>query len=162
MRISKCLIAVLGCVLPAMPFVLAQEPEKSNQTGETSVCTISQSPDRYSGKLIHVEARVESDGREWTVLTDKACQYGGMTLDRTGNFRGQKELEKALYSKPPGTRYLMITGVFIGKFEWRPNQVPSRILHLKKLLQLKVSPIAVPDSDSLQDQPDHTGPSKPQ
>jgi hypothetical protein len=86
-------------------------------------------------------ARVESDGIEWTVLTDKACKYGGMALDRTGRYRGSKNLERALYSNPPGTEHLMITGVFIGRFEWRPNQVPSRILHLKKLLELKVSPI---------------------
>lgn len=153
MRISKCLIAVLGCVLPVMPFASAQEPAKADQTGETSVCTISQSPDRYNGKLIRVAARVESDGKENTVLTDKACQYGGMDLDRTRKFRGQKELEKALYSKPPGTRYLMITGMFIGEFEWRPNQVPSRILHLKKVLDLKVSQIPVSDSGSLPSDP---------
>src|ERR1019366_4572068 len=140
MRFVKCMIAVLGSVLLVMPSVLAQEPVKAEQAAETSVCTISQSPEQYNGRLIRVVARVESDGREWTVLTDKACQYGGMALDRTGKFRGQKELEKALYSKPPGTRYLMITGMFIGKFEWRPNQVPSRILHLKTLLDLKVSP----------------------
>ena len=162
MRTSKCLIAVFGCVLPVLPFVSAQEPVKADQTGETSVCTISQSPDRYNGKLIRVAARVESDGIENTGLTDKACQYGGMALDRTGKFRGQKELEKALYSKPPGTEHLMITGVFIGRFEWRPNQVPSRILHLKKLLDLKVSPIAVPDSDGLQHESDHADPPKPQ
>ena len=161
MRISKCLIAVLGCVLPVLPFVSAQELVKTDKTGETSVCTISQSPDQYNGKLIRVAARVESDGQEWTVLTDKACQYGGMALDRTGKFRGQKELEKALYSKPPGTRYLMITGIFIGKFEWRPNQVPSRILHLKKLLDLRVSPIIpVQDSDSLQHESGHADPPK--
>lgn len=153
MRNSKCLIAVFGCVSFVMPFALAQEPVKADKTGETSVCTISQSPDRYNGKLIRVIARVESDGQEWTVLTDKACKYGGMALDRTGRFRGQKELEKALYSKPPGTEYLMITGVFIGRFEWRPNQVPSRILHLKKLLDLKVSPISDPDSDSMPSDP---------
>jgi len=162
MRNSKCLIAILGCVSFVMPFALAQEPVKADKTGETSVCTISQSPDRYNGKLIRVAARVESDGKENTVLTDNACQYGGMDLDRTKRYRGQKELEKALYSKPPGTRYLMITGIFIGVFEWRPNQVPSRILHLKKVLDLKVSPIAVPDSDSLQNELDYADPPKQQ
>jgi hypothetical protein len=160
LKTTKCLSAILGCVLPMLPFISAQEPVKADQTGETSVCTISQSPERYNGKLIRVVARVESDGIENTGLTDKACRNGGMAIDRTGRFRGQKELEKALYSKPPGTRYLMITGVFIGRFEWRPNEVPSRILHLKKLLDLKVSPIAVPDSDSLQHESDDVNPPK--
>jgi hypothetical protein len=154
------LIAVLGFASSVMRFAFAQEPGKTDKTWETSVCAISQSPDRYNGELIRVMARVESDGQEWTVLTDKACQYGGMALDRTGRFSGQKDLENALYSKPPGTRYLMITGVFIGKFEWCPNQVPSRILHVTKLLDLKVSDI--PTSRISQRDPRPPHPTKPQ
>jgi hypothetical protein len=154
-RLTKSVIVILVCISSVTLFAAAPKTVKADQTGDTSVCSISQSPDRYNGKLIRVVARVESDGREWTVLTDKACKYSGMALDRTGRFRGQKELENALYSKPPGTRYLMITGIFIGKFEWRPNQVPSRILHLKKVLDLKVSQIPVSDSGSLLDQSGH-------
>ena len=64
--------------------------------------------------------------------------------------------------KPPALPGVisLITGVFIGKFEWRPNQVPSRILHLKKVLDLKVTEI--PPSDSLKHEPGHADPPKPE
>jgi hypothetical protein len=82
-----------------------------------------------------------------------------MALDRTDKFRGQNDLENALSSKPPGTSDLMITGIFIGKFEWRPNQVPSRMLHLKKFLNLRVSEIPAPGS--LQHEAGHADLPKP-
>ena len=100
---------------------------------------ISRTPGRFNGKTVRVSAHVESDGIEKTVLTDSACQYGGMALDRSAKFKGQDMLANALSWKSPGTVDKTITGVFIGKFEWRPNQVPSRILHLKEVIDLKVS-----------------------
>jgi hypothetical protein len=81
---------------------------------------------------------------EHTVLTDTACEGGGMALDTSGPFKGQDELLNALAWRSPGTLDKTITGVFVGKFDWRPKQTPSRILHLKEVLDLKVSPI--PDS----------------
>ena len=54
----------------------------------------------------------------------------------------------------------MITGVFIGRFEWRPGQIPSRILHLKKVLDLKVSEI--PPAESLRHESGQADRPKPQ
>jgi len=134
---ARTIIAVI-CILSLIHSALAQTRVQAGHVVETTVCAISRTPDHFNGKIVRLAARLESDGMDWTVLTDKDCKYGGMAIDMSGKFSGSDDLANALSSKSPGTIDKTITGVFIGRFEWRPNQVPARILHLKELHELKV------------------------
>jgi hypothetical protein len=134
MRIRMFFVSVV-LVLMA-PFAVAQQ---KSEMRTATVCAIARAPARFNRLLVRIPAHIESDSFEHTDLVDRACESAGISLDSSAQFKGQDELEKAIHSPWPGTIDKDISGVFIGKFEWRPAEREKLILVLRGFEKLKVT-----------------------
>ena len=105
-----------------------------------TVCDLVGHPDKYNGKLVQVEAAVESDGIERTVLTDEACPTSGVAPSFPAKIRGEQHvilLQQAIFAGQPGTMGKRISATFVGTFDIRPHDVPRWVLHVKAVLDVQ-------------------------
>jgi hypothetical protein len=98
--------------------------------------------------MIVVAGRYESDGRERKLVIDEACSDVGIALSMPERFPGDQDLARALASGRPGTRDKNIRATFIGRFEWRPDDLPKRVLILKEIRDVSASAPDQPVSQS--------------
>jgi hypothetical protein len=115
---------------------------QQNQPIKVSVCDLVDSPKKFNGKYVRVQAQVSSDGIERTNLKDDSCQKG-VALWIPQEVRKDPnvaELEDALYRRrSPGTMGKKIDGIFEGRFEWRPKEKPrTHVFVLKCVSNLKL------------------------
>jgi hypothetical protein len=106
---------------------------------ELTVCSVSANPEHFSGKIITVSGRLESDGIERTTLMDEGCEGTGIAISAPTHFKGEAGLTKAFEKGHPGTLDKRIAGTLVGKFEWHPQAVsPKRLLVLKEARNISV------------------------
>jgi hypothetical protein len=131
---SFLLVGICGLSL-TNSFINGQERKAAL---EPTVCSIAATPGRFDGKIVSVFGQIESDGIERTVLTDSGCVNLGIAISAPAHFKGEAEFTKALDTGHPGTLDKKITGTFVGKFVWKPREVPKRILELKEVRNLSI------------------------
>ncbi len=136
MHRMKCfpLVGICGLSLTSS-FINAQDTKAAP---EPTVCSIAATPGRFDGKIVSVFGQIESDGIERTVLTDSGCLNLGIVISAPAHFKGEAEFIKALETGHPGTLDKKITGTLVGKFVWRPREVPKRIIELKEVRKLSI------------------------
>jgi len=133
MRFQWAAASTLGVLLSTFP--MAPQGRKAETT---TVCAISREPAKFNSQWVRIPAHTESDSFEHTDIVDRACEEAGIELDYSSNFKGRKELEKAIHSPSPGTVDKDISGVFIGKFQWHATERARLILILNGVENLKV------------------------
>jgi hypothetical protein len=115
-------ILVLACAAPA------QAPLNAIRT---TVCAVVASPRTYSGKVISITGRVESDGTHGSMVVDDRCIELGIGLTAHNRYRGEETLASALGRRYPGTIDKTINAIVIGTFKWNPKEDPPRVLVLE-------------------------------
>ena len=61
---------------------------------ELTVCSVSANPEHFSGKIITVSGRLESDGIERTTLMDEGCEGTGIAISAPTHFKGKRGSRK--------------------------------------------------------------------
>ena len=105
----------------------------------TNVCQLVNRPDAFNGKRVQFHARADSDGIEHTTLTEGHCRYGIAPIDGADDDAGVQAFEQAIFTKPYGTAFKKVTGIFSGRFEFHPGAVPRFVLRLEHVSELRVS-----------------------
>jgi len=109
----------------------------------TAVCAITMQPRLYRGKLVSFQAEFWSDGIEHSVLVDPWCKHG-LGPNWTGSPKGEEAFDKALRTGGPGTLDKTITATWIGRFAWHPGQIPTWVLKVIEIKDLKLDYIPPP------------------
>lgn len=113
----------------------------SGRVLSTSVCELVSVPRKFHDRIIRVSAEVNSDGIERTVIFSDKCPDKGVSLivpPKVAGTGGAIALRNAIYSGRPGTTGKHISATFTGRFLWRPKEVPSRMLVLQDVKNIKV------------------------
>ena len=138
----------LGC--PHDPPRIPMSPPPLQQQPETDVCSLLQNPSAFTGRMVRLQAFVDSDLIESTMLTQDGCR-GGVALDtgKSGN-RPVALIEDADYQQYSRLRLKFlelsdtqqrVQGVFEGLFILRQNASPAGILYLHKVSDLQIKPV---------------------
>jgi len=112
--------------------------------GDTTICALAEHPEEFDGKFVRVHGVVQSDGLENTGLADGNCKGKGVALwvshESERGDRTVLALEEAIMRLGfPGTsENKRISGTFFGKFESRRSALPSRLLRLERLSELRI------------------------
>jgi hypothetical protein len=91
----------------------------------TTVCEITQHPERFIGQRVSLDASVESDGIERSVLVDdrdKKCKRGLVPTTDPNSKKSEAANElliQAIFNGHPGTIDKKITGHFVGVVSMR-------------------------------------------
>ena len=123
MRICSILLLAVAIIAPSV----------GSQKTKLSVCSISAHPARFAGKIVVLSSQLNSDGIERENLTDKDCDDVGIAILAPNHFKGEAEFVKALQTGHPGTLDKTISGTFVGKFIWRPHDIPKWSLILREV-----------------------------
>jgi hypothetical protein len=108
----------------------------------TSICAVVAHPEGFHNKTVAVHGWLSSDGREHTVIVDKACRERGFALLIPAGKQTDADvmlLWDAVYAGQPGTIDKEIQALFVGTFLWSPTRVPSRTLTLQAVSDLRTS-----------------------
>jgi hypothetical protein len=130
---ARTLLLVLLCAGCATPGALLSNSKSSSTAAQfVGLCDVVAIPDYYHQRTIGLKARVNSDGREYTMLVDDRCEGVGIALIVRAAARGDagvKRFYEVLYrSGEPGTVEKEVSASFIGVFLSTPDRVPSRSL----------------------------------
>ena len=125
-------IGIIACSLQSLA-------ETGSRTITSTVCAICANPKAFSGKVISVTGEYNSDGMHGSVLTDPKCDAVGIAIWAPAHFKGDDEFRKAVQQGSPGTLDKKVTGTFVGRFIWHPQDMPKRILELTEVRNLSVT-----------------------
>lgn len=120
------------------------------QQAEVDLCSLMRDPSAFTGHMVRLQAFVDSDLIERTLLTQDGCQ-GGIALNtsKAGN-PPVALIEDADYRQYSKLRLKFLTlsdkqtrlqGIFEGLFIFRPNVSPAGILYLHKVSELQIKPV---------------------
>lgn len=118
---------------------LQSSGETGDRTITATVCAISADPKTFAGKVVSVSGEYNSDGMHGSVLTDPKCDAVGIAIKAPAHFKGDDDFRKAVQQGSPGTLDKKVTGTFIGRFIWHPQDMPKRILELEEVRDLSVT-----------------------
>lgn len=125
-------IGIVACTLQSLG-------QTSGPTITATVCAICADPKAFAGKLVTVSGEYNSDGIERAVVTDPRCHDVGIAIRTPRHFRGEAAFLKTLQQGSPGTLDKKVTGTFIGRFIWHPQDIPKRTLELDEVRDLSVT-----------------------
>jgi hypothetical protein len=112
---------------------------------DTSICELVDHPRAFSGKVVRIQAQYESDGIEYSTLSDPTCaDFGVKPAGELDSSVGSK-LSDVLRRGCAGTTDKRITATWIGVFHWNPKNLPGtgkvpRWLDVRGIEQLRVQP----------------------
>jgi hypothetical protein len=148
MRRSVIPCAVLVALI-SVPPCFADDGNQSAMTSgaivNTSICELVADPQRFSGKIVEVQAQYESDGIHSRVLVDPKCPGGILPSGQAHDPLVGSSLLEALQHGCPGTRDKQIVATWIGEYHWEPENKPGsgkapRWLDVQKIENLEVKP----------------------
>jgi hypothetical protein len=105
----------------------------------TIICDVLRTPDLFAEKCVQLQGRFLSDGLEHSVIVDESC--GKMGLEPWATDKITERLDEVIWQpgSGPGTFDRRITGLFIGRFVWRPHATCDvRVLEISEVNGLKV------------------------
>ena len=141
---ASCIVRIMCVLFLATLVVLPKFTQGSvGSTTNTTICDTISNPDKFNNKIVRIRSAVKSDGIERTVLVDESCKQGGVSLwvpQKIMRDSTVAELQDAIYRRGrPGTIGKEISGIFVGRFRWRPHDAPpTRTLVLMSVSDLKV------------------------
>ncbi|HEX6159926.1 MAG TPA: hypothetical protein VF111_07155 [Thermoanaerobaculia bacterium] len=99
----------------------------------TTICEIASHPERFIGKRVVVDGCIESDGQEYTVLTQFSgyCDAGGLSPNTSPDFRPAE----GFYPEPDERTCGTFAGVFRG-----PNMLNTRVLEIDDAQNVRIVP----------------------
>jgi hypothetical protein len=143
------MIFVTGCPATA---AAEKQNEKQPEASEVDLCSLLRDPSAFTGHLVRVQAFVDSDLIERTMLSQDGCIHGGIGLStsKAGNRPialveddGYRQyLELRLRFRILEEKHKRVHGTFEGIFVFRQNMSPAGILYLHKVTDLQVRPAA--------------------
>jgi hypothetical protein len=133
MRITNAIRAILLAGCPLFGFLLIGSFATERRPISASVCSICSNPEHYSSKLVTVSGYLEGDGMHGTAIVDRRCPAYGLAISASEPYKGEEEVKGALRKGHPGTLDKTISGIFIGQFLWKPNEMIKRVLILKEV-----------------------------
>jgi hypothetical protein len=120
-------------VSAAVAMLLSCNTTQRTQAIGTDVCEVSKSSEAFHGKVVTLRAAVLSDLVERTFLISADCPSETVAIAVAADAEGGESLKHAIVDvMPDGT----ITATFIGTFEWRPNDMPARVLNVRAVHDL--------------------------
>lgn len=112
---------------------------------QQTVCEIAYHPQAFNGKVVSVSGKIESDGQEYTLISDPGCPSIGIGLQYTTRARhsaAAQRLRKAIFFKgKPGTQDKVITVTVVGRFFGNQKKWPKRLILVDEVSNLVVRPI---------------------
>jgi hypothetical protein len=127
-----CIVGLVGC---RSGRVAANAPER------TTLCSIGKI-EAFTHKTIAVSAVAITDMRHLTLLVDQACtdQTIGVQFPEHDDDPSVEEFRGALFAGDPvGKPNRRVSALFIGRVISWPGRVPSRVLLLKRVENLKIA-----------------------
>jgi hypothetical protein len=115
----------------------------------TTVCDIAQNPKRFDHKTVLLRARFDKPWLENATLSDQTCDSVGIAANLSDKTRGNSALQDVLNTGRPGTSDKTITATWIGVFRWHPGKVPSRVLNVIEIKDIKLEPVGGPHLGSM-------------
>jgi hypothetical protein len=104
---------------------------KTDAIIETSICAIITNPSTYDAKLVRVKATLKSDGLEHSNLVDPLCQSKAVAITAgPTDDAARRTLTTAIFAGRPGTYDKEVHAIFVGRFRWRPREIPARRIEL--------------------------------
>lgn len=115
----------------------------SNAGDQVGLCDLFDASAAFDQKTVTVSANIESDGIERTVLVDPSCPRKAIALsipDKASHLKGAEALLDAIYRHGTvGTRDKRITATVTGRYMYRQEQVPSRVLTLERAADVRIA-----------------------
>jgi hypothetical protein len=108
----------------------------------TTLCTVADHVETYSGKQISVNARAITDVRHITLLQDETCLDRRIALQfPTGHeHRSVATFRDALFAGDPvASPNRRVTARFTGTVKSQPGKIPSRLLVLQRVEDLRIT-----------------------
>ena len=106
----------------------------------TTVCALRNSPAEFSGRIVLVRARIESNNFEWFLIVDDSCARLGVNADysdRFGRTLTAKNIDGEISSIRGGTDFVDISGTFIGQFNWHPREIDHHVIYTFRIDDIK-------------------------
>jgi hypothetical protein len=101
-------------------------------------------PEMFSGKIVRLSGRIESDGLEYTIIKSSECPKDGAGISYSttaASSRDVKLLERAILAAPSaGTRNKIIKATVSGVLKWDPS-IPSifkRTIVVERVTHLRI------------------------
>ena len=118
---------------------------RGNPPLRPTVCEIARHQQAFNGKIVRVSGTIESDGQEYTLITDAACAPIGIGFEYTAaasrSPTAQQLRNAILFTGKPGTQDKVITVTLVGRFFGNRKTWPTRLILVKKVSNLSVRPI---------------------
>jgi hypothetical protein len=114
-------------------------PQTKSVIIETTVCAIAAKPEHFTGKDVAISGELHSVPPHWTTIVNRKCPDVGIQISTPNHFKGEADFVKAVNQGYLGTWDRTIIGTFVGRFVWRPKEVPNLVLVLKEARDLSVA-----------------------
>ncbi|HZT01159.1 MAG TPA: hypothetical protein VFA39_02705 [Steroidobacteraceae bacterium] len=112
---------------------------------QQTICEIAHHSQAFNGKVVSVSGRVESDGQEYTLISDPACPAVGIGFKytaRASHSVAAQRLRKAIFfTGKPGTQDKVITVTLVGRFVGNREKWPKRLILVDEVSNIVVRPI---------------------
>jgi hypothetical protein len=116
----------------------------ANSYRDRSICELSRHPGKFDGKRVQVSGTIESDGQEYTLITDSACPSEGLGIEYSNAAAKSptaRRLRRAIFfTGTPGTQDKIITVTLAGRFYAHRQSWPKRLLVVESVSNLVVRP----------------------
>lgn len=109
-----------------------------------TVCELGSHPQAFDGTVASVSGRIESDGMEYTLISDPACPAIGIGLEYTtvaSHSPEARRLRKAIFfTGRPGTQDKVVTATLVGRFFGNQKRWPKRLILVSRVSDVEVRP----------------------
>lgn len=139
MKTGSVFFATLTAMLLAVVQLVSAVPNADRVT----VCEVVKQPESFDKRKVRIDGVLRSDGRHFVVLLDREGDDSGLAVIIPDAIRQDPMVDKLLdllYAHPESGLNRVLYGSFSGTFEWKSTQVPSRVLTLDHVYDVRVDP----------------------